>query len=422
MNPAWPIRGLLVWKSARKNLTFFIFLAVCFQAALLVPYVVLIRDETTNLFTALLGGVSLSICLASAIGSRRPLPAGICVTVAMAVLVLLSGWFSAAPRESLLRGGAMILSGAGGFWGARFLLDDETRQRWFVWFCLGLGVCVVMVAFAGGLINGDVSYLLDGAPHPLVCRLLLLSFAPIFMAFSGDRKLTITGVFVLIAIGMILYLSMRRSAVLIPTLVAAACAMIYSGRFRLLKALVVIVVGGLTLTSLVLYFPDRKLQLTDYEPVSYRAENYPFSWHVAKQHPVLGNGLRAPRDKYLENYVLRSPMGTREAFADSVQLRRTSENVWLTFLADLGMPFTAVYVAAVAVMIVRAIRRRMATRRNHTYLLFDALMFSFACAVVHSFTTDDLLIPEVNWFFHVVLGMICAMVATPSCSVDERLA
>lgn len=421
MRPPAQIRELFRGRPVGGNIAYLLFLAVCFQAAILVPYVVVVRGEPTNLFTAVLAGAALAACLLLTKGRRiSPVAAGI--SILLAAFVLLSGWFSALPRESLLRGGAMILSGAGGFWCARLLLRDETGRLVFAWYCLGLAALVILVAFAGGLFSGELNRFLDDNPHQLVCKIFLLSFAPIFAAIGGGRRMAIAGVLLLAAMAVVLYLSTLRSALIIPAVVAAVFVATRAGKYRFLKAAGIVSSGVIALALLFLFFPDRRLQFKDYEPVSYRVESYPFSWHVAKQHPLLGNGLRAPRDKYLENYTLQSPLGTREAFADSVRRIRTSENVLLTFFADLGIPFTLVYTMSIAAAIVTALRWRTHSGRSSDGLLLDAMMFSFACAAIHCLNTDDFLIPQVNWFFHVVLGMICALVAEPVCAAAEQSA
>ena len=55
---------------------------------------------------------------------------------------------------------------------------------------------------------------------------------------------------------------------------------------------------------------------------AYRIENLFYSWNIAKQHPILGIGLRAPRDQFLEAYQLEYPYGTKEQFRQECDRHR----------------------------------------------------------------------------------------------------
>ncbi|MDD4871113.1 MAG: hypothetical protein PHR77_11195 [Kiritimatiellae bacterium] len=396
-----PFKG----RSPGEGFAFLVFLMTCFQAAILVPYIVLVPDERTNMFTALLGGLSLLVCLVCFRNKRPKASPAFWVSVTLVLLVLLSSALSSSPRVSLFRGVAIIATGAGGFWCARMFFQERNRLDWFVGFCLGLITLVIILALTGGFLTGKVTFLMDNNPHQVVCKLFLLAFAPLAMLFTRNRREMLVGGLVLFGAGLVLYLSTLRSAILIPIIVTLV-VVITTGRFRVLKALIVILVGAVMFACLCASFPDRQLQIVNYEPVYYRVENYPFSWHIAVHNPLLGNGLCASRDTYLDNYALKFQLVHRGAFVQSVKNIGTSENIFLTFMADLGFPFTILYIVSVIVLFVRIVGKESGwsgVRQN--YLLY-AVSLAFFSAVLHCFTTDDLLIPQVNWFFHVLLGMI----------------
>ena len=158
---------------------------------------------------------------------------------------------------------------------------------------------------------------------------------------------------------------------------------------------------------LLLFFnqlPESKMR-ADNEPTYYRVENYPFSWHIAVRNPFLGNGLRAPREKYLEDYELVYPYSTKEKFADSTRRIVCSENVFLTFMADLGFPFLIIYMGSVIILLIRLIRS--ASKPNPPGFLPPlAILLPLVGALMHFLVLDGLLHAHVSWFFHILLGMI----------------
>jgi hypothetical protein len=152
------------------------------------------------------------------------------------------------------------------------------------------------------------------------------------------------------------------------------------------------------------HLPIQKLK-PHYEPAYYRVENYPFSWRIAVQNPFFGNGLRAPREKYLENYEVLYPYNTKEKFADSTKRIVVSENIFLTFMADLGFPFLIIYVGSVSVLLIRLIRSA-SQPGQHDFVPALAVLLPLLGAFMHFLVLDGLLHPHVSWFFHILLGMI----------------
>ena len=112
------------------------------------------------------------------------------------------------------------------------------------------------------------------------------------------------------------------------------------------------------------------------------AENYPFSWHIAKKHPWLGIGLRTPREQFLDDYEVIYPYVTREKFAESVKSIVSSENMFLTFACELGLPFTILYLVSVGYLVVKLLR--MGLRNQETAVIHPvALLMSLAAGLVH---------------------------------------
>ena len=96
-----------------------------------------------------------------------------------------------------------------------------------------------------------------------------------------------------------------------------------------------------TLAVILPHFYTQARIAQDIESVYYRAESYPFSWHMVKRNPLLGNGLAAPRQGYLGDYqVVFEPMknGVLEKYVAKINV---SENIILTFMPTWGFPSPA---------------------------------------------------------------------------------
>src|SRR5208282_4503342 len=116
------------------------------------------------------------------------------------------------------------------------------------------------------------------------------------------------------------------------------------------------------------------------ENVYYRLENFPFSWKIAKKHPVIGIGLRSPRVRFLDSYEIKYPYVEKETFSKSVNTIVGSDNMFLTHMFNKVTPI----------------------------FLFHplALLIPIAATLLHFLMYDGLLFPQISWFFHLLLGII----------------
>ena len=141
------------------------------------------------------------------------------------------------------------------------------------------------------------------------------------------------------------------------------------------------------------------------ESIYYRIENFPFAWEIAKAHPWLGIGLRAPRKKFLENYVPKYHHVTKQEFAQSVERIVSSDNTLLTFMAGLGFPFLIIYTGSLIILM-----GRLAGMYFHAdaSLAFNplALLLPLSASLLYALLFDALLFPQICWFFHIFLGLI----------------
>ncbi len=393
------VRGL----SLGEKIAWSLFCLTCLNAAFVFPSFAVIEGDRAKMLTAL-------FCLASLIASisfvKRAPGTGTSleaiVSAILTCLVLISCSLSATPEASMLRGFSVVASGLGGFWCSRFLINSPQKRQFFTWFCAVVLSLIIILSFGGYFFYGTIEHFLDVNVHPLSNRMLLLAFAPLALILGKVKRNMIIGGSVLCLGYAVCFLSDLRSAVLIPVVlgaVAVAFGSLKARRFLLILAPLAVVIF--------LFFnqlPIQKLQ-PNYEPAYYRIENYPFSWHIAVQNPFFGNGLRAPREKYLDDYHLMYRHSTKEKFADSTKRIVVSENIFLTFMADLGFPFLIIYTGSLCILLIRLIRWTSKPNQPE-FVPALALLLPLLGAIMHFFVLDGLLHPHVSWFFHILLGMI----------------
>jgi len=94
---------------------------------------------------------------------------------------------------------------------------------------------------------------------------------------------------------------------------------------------------------------------------------------------------------------------TKEKFAESVKSIVSSENMFLTFACELGLPFTILYLVSVGYLVVKLMR--MGPGGQETSVIPPvALLMSLAAGLVHFQVLDGLLHPQISWFFSHLAG------------------
>lgn len=384
-----------------EKITWLLFAATCSQLALQWPYVVLVPGVRTNLFSGLLCFLTLA---AAWILGRRGLTyksPEVLVSAALSLLATVSALHSPTPLSSSYRVLVLLASGLGGFWCARLLLNTPENQRRFRNLCLVLLAAVLLLSLAGYGATGEIHhYLFKGSNHPLITVIYLLSFAPLTLLGEKSRPRKGVAVVLLVLGYAILCLSQRLSVIFIPLGLGILGALWGALRWRHLVAAlgVAAVIIGLSVHQISWF------KLSTSYPV-YRVENIFFSWSIAKQHPVWGIGLRAPRDQFLEAYQIKYPYETRKQFVKNVDLLVTPDNQILTFMTGLGFPFTILYCLAVLILLLK-LKGTVGRPPAGGSLPPLALLFSLGLALVHFQVYDGLLFAQDSWFFHILLGLI----------------
>lgn len=400
---------------------FILFCLTTVQLVFQQPYLVMLPDERAKVFSATLCLLTLTMTILFGRDKQHlHFRADFWISLTLASIALLSGIFSIAPRQSLERVYVILSAGLGGYWCAKFLLTEPNLRRIFQWLMNALLVCVIFLALLGLYLTGKPHQFLDSHWHPVGSRLLLMSFAPLSLLFADVRRDRIIGGIILSANLVAIYIVGRyafiESILVIPAIISiiAFCVFKWTGTSRRIMAATLAVT--LTVGIFFAYVNPKNLN-RKHISVAYRVESLFFSIDIAARHPWLGNGLWAPRDSFLKNYTIHYPFVSKGQFSQWVKEYRTSENLYLTFLADLGVIFFAVYFSSVIYLLIRLMqmsRRECSTRALHP----AAILLPLLAECLRFFIVDDLFAPQISWFFHILLGLAAAGIIA---SCDQKL-
>jgi hypothetical protein len=401
------------------------FCATCVQSAFLMPYPVLIPGERANLFTALLCAGTLILALVASRTTRADRSfVEVAISILLLALIVVSSLLSETIVCSLSRGITLAASGLGGFWSARLLIRSAERRRQFIWVCTACLAGMLALSLLSLIVNGNAYSLVEWHWHPLTTRIFLLSFAPLCLIGSARKDHKILGAILVGLAYLVVVLNGEttggESHAFIPIL---ACSLFvvclnWGRRVRGVILALLFVMALISGNHITRGADHRRL---DKASVAYRAENVFFSWKIAKENPFLGIGLLAPRNKILADYEPQYPYVTKEHFVEWTHELRTSENTFLTFLADLGLPFTLIYSVSLFIMFFRLFGITVTSPMGSpstTPIPPFALLIPLVSALGHLQVVDGLLHPQVDWYFHALLGLIPVTFAGNASKVD----
>lgn len=403
MTPSLAATAASQWREASwgERLALALFVFVCVQAVLHRPYVILIHSLHMNLWTGLLSLAALVASFLLAPGLKERLRGKtFYLSLLFLALVLASGLHSQERGIALGRGLVLWSTACGGYWCSRILLRNEPRRRLFVALCAALLGLFLLLSMTGYLLEGSVHAYFDQFRHAQVSMHFLLAFASLSLIMTRRSPQRGLGLILLAVSCFVLFLSGLRTALLMPMVLGGVGLML--GALRLRWVVLTVLLFGALLAAFFLLFPSKRLTLS-HESLYYRVENYPFSLSIAQEHPWLGIGLAVPREKYFQNYTMRYPYTGREDFAYYLRQIRVSENVVLTFLDGVGIPFTLLYVGCVGFLYFLLYR---ATRRRSSLMGIPplAVFLPVTAGIGHFLLYDGLLQPQVSWYFHILLA------------------
>ncbi len=204
-----------------------------------------------------------------------------------------------------------------------------------------------------------------------------------------------------------------ESAVMIPF--AVVCILGVLGLFRSKASaghFVLIVLMTAVAAYFLTYLSPKAHSGLEYQ--SYRIESYPFSFHIAKKHPLFGIGLRAPRNEFLDDYNVRHPALNKKDFTELVEYQVTPENIFLALMAGTGIPFVVLYCVALIWLLIWLLKNLFRGPPQGFRIPPWALLAPISASLLHSLTTDTFMLPQLAWFFHLLLGLIPKPMAVPS--------
>lgn len=397
-----------ITESIRNYAAPVLFVITCIQLTFLWPYVVVIDGERANVFSGILCAVTLiavwALCPKS---GMRINPLEIAVTVLLVFFAVGSAALSATPVSSGWRTFVIMASGLGGYWSARFLLHSVEARKLFVYFCSGLLLCVVSLILIALVQGAPGHILLDVNPHPVCSRILMLSFAPMALIATGGLIPLTAGAIMLMAayiglVAMLVWGQVSTAPIFPIILLFISCAFFWKSK-KVRAVLLVLLVFASIMTAIFAGRIQKDLPL-DSQSFTYRYENLFFSTHIAAEHPFFGIGARSPREEYLDNYVVKHPLYTKEKFVEWTGVVRTSDNLPLSMLADFGFPFTLIYIASVVWLTLLLVRSAWKKQEN----LFPhplALLLPILAIMMQSMILDSIYHPHVSWFFHILIGL-----------------
>jgi hypothetical protein len=351
----------------------------------------------------------LMLCLAYSwrVLSNREHRLEIILSVAIIILGMLNTAFSDSLSNSLAPMRTFLLTGIFTFWAAMFLLSDQDRRKGFDYFCAGCLAITTVVELIpwwtqGG--HGSLTFqIFTWNPIPLGTLIILLSPGPIRLILSKLPEMKL-GRWLLAGLGGIVIVLTGKRGTMVALLGMCLAWVCFS--YRRLRYIILSLILAITLMlpiiarQLVIHLDP---EVTSHFSILHHLELYPFAWHVWQSHPIMGMGLRAlTHEKYLVDYQQYNK--NFHEFSKTALKLQTFDNMLLTGFVELGTVMTVLYLVLLLFITVKYCQKLRSHPESTTLDWYRALvLIGFAC---HSLTYDSLLLPSVNWLFHVQLGIM----------------
>jgi O-antigen ligase len=377
------------------------------ELILINTHVKVITGVKADVYVGMLCAFTLAVCILAAAKNRvRATLPEMFISFALLTLGVVAGLASSTPWSSTVYVFVFAGAGLGGFWCARVAINTPSRQKAFVWLCALALAIVSTLGIVGHYFHDNVSYFsLD--THLLTNAIFLLSFGPLALLTWRRPFPAVIGGFILILAYVTLYIlgvTAVDTAILAPMVALALALLITPVRTgaRIVGFVLLLLIVAVTVHYLI-NFSTKQHFVKSYNAL--RLEYYPFSWHIAQKSPLLGLGLRTPKEEYLADYEVWNPYLTKSAFYKDVARYKVCQNMFLTLMVGLGLPFAILYAGTLLVLIFRLVRA--AARGAPTAVVKPiALLVPLTCGLIHLMVMDLLLMPYLAWFFHILMGLI----------------
>jgi len=371
---------------------------VCLHATFLWPYVVLVPAERTNVFTSLLTLLPLLSLAGGGVWPKASFPWRTVLPWAVLTAgVALSAAMSLAPWPSGLRALSFIAPAVGGLACGQSLFRSEGERRFL--FAL-LTVCFASLVLLH-LIFGAAPSFLGLHHHALAGALVLLSAGPIYHAGRGGCAQRCASIVLLLLGAAVCFIAGSRFVILLPFALIPVYLVLKTLSWR--NAILMLAASAVTAGLFFVVYPSKALRVENTESTYYRVEAFPATWEIVRHHPLLGIGIRTPREPFLASYTPVSGMTTKEDFLGTLGRNVTWDNQYLSLLCGIGLPLTLLYLFLAGRPL--ALYLRQAWRHTLDPATERAFTFALLASVIHFAVHDGLYYPQISWFFHLLLGV-----------------
>jgi len=365
----------------------------------------------------------LMLCLAYSwqVVANREHRSEILLIVSIIILGIVNVSLSDSPAKSLAPMRNFLFTGIFALWTSMFLLTDHRRRQGFDWFCAGALAVILPVEIIVWLVQGNygpsVFQIFTLHPIPLGTGIILLSPGPVRLIMTKNSTARLLGWLLVLLAGSLIFLTHKRGTWL------ALAAMLLVGIIYLVRRHRYLILALLLLIALILPLEARRQvarldpNLPRYVSVLHRFELYPFALHIWLNHPVMGIGLRAfDHENYLAGYQQHNKdLGD---FPQQVAKLQTFDNTLLTGLVEFGTVMTLFYLALVIAILVKYCRSLRSFPESSPLDWYRVLvLLGFA---IHSLSYDSLLVPPVNWLFHVQVGIVAGYHASEGARLSHQ--
>jgi O-antigen ligase len=294
-----------------------------------------------------------------------------------------------------------ILSGIVQLWTSMLIIaDDSSRKIMYFISCCWLFI-LTSIEIINYLITGS-DLLFMSNPIPIGTFVILLMFGPLYILVSGQKIMKFISA-VLIIMGLILIIVANKRGTYLA-IAGMVLAWIYYRYMR--KSIYAIIASIICLTIIVIgskYFKTLNKEIPNHFTILHRLELYPFALHIYQKHPFFGTGLRAfSHESYLGDYQINNK--SLDIFNQTVIQLQTFDNMALTGFVELGSIMAICYLGLIFFIVYRYCRNTQPFSLNNKKEF--VLLLPLLGLAIHSMTYDCLMFPQINWLFHVQLGIL----------------
>lgn len=304
-----------------------------------------------------------------------------------------------------------LLSGIMALWASMFILADQRHKKIFYYFCCCCLLVIAIIEIYIYLTKGS-NYIFIYNPIPTGTLVILLSLGPLYLLTSKSTKLETIG-FLLTIFGLVLIILTQKRGTILAVSVMAISWILY----RYVKRYYTIIIALFTVALLIpagwMVYKSLDKNIPSHISILYRIEYYPFAFHIYEKHPFWGIGLQTyTHHRYLADYDQRNKkLGD---FPNQVKYLQIFDNMFITAFVELGTIMTLSYLGLIFYIIIKYCRNTQPFKLHHEREFINLL--PLLGIAIHSLTYDSLLWPQINWLFHVQLGILTGYAKTHATS------